>query len=502
MSLLSRRELCVSLAGAAALFAQGVDELTSLTLTEASARIRSRSATPSQLVSACLKRIAIYNPKINAFISVLQEQALTEAKQLDAEQKAGRFRSPLHGIPIVLKDNIDTAGIRTTAGSAVFDDRVPTEDAEVVRRLKVAGAVTIGKANLHEFAMGGTSSTSYFGPVRNPWALDRATGGSSGGSAAAVSTGLCFGGLGTDTGGSIRTPSSYCGVVGLKPTYGLVPIRGIVPLTVSLDHCGPIARTVEDAALLLNHIAGYDKLDIVSVEHAKEDYVTGMRQPVANFRLGIPRAPFFDWCDGDIAKAVEEAIQLLCGLTRGAKNVILPPVSEIHLAGETYAYHEEYITKEANRYMLPTRRALQNGGNAKVGEYVRSKWKLETLRRTIDDSFSTFDLVVLPTRRHTPRTIDAALKREENEKPRNPELENTQAFDYYGIPAISIPCGFTSGGLPIGLMIAGPRFAESKVLALARAYQQATDWHKRQPPIRPDTVVPKLADVDEQFSRP
>lgn len=207
-------------------------------------------------------------------------------------------------------------------------------------------------------------------------------------------------------------------------------------------------------------------------------------------------------CDADIAKAVEDAIKLLCSLTKGAKDVTLPPVSEIHLAGETYAYHEEYITKDANRYMLPTRRALQNGGNAKVGEYVRSKWRLEVLRRTIDDSFSTFDLAVLPTRRHTPRTIDAALKREENEKPRNPELENTQAFDYYGIPAISVPCGFTSAGLPVGLMIAGPRFAESKVLALARAYQQATDWHKRQPPIRPDTAVPKLADIDERFERP
>ncbi len=292
MFVISRREFSASLAGAAVVLAQGADELAFLTLTEASARIRSRSVTPTQLVTACLKRIDIYNPKINAFISVLHEQALAEAKQLDAEQKAGKLRSPLHGLPLALKDNIDTAGIRTTAGSAVFDDRVPAEDAEVARRLKAAGAITIGKANLHEFAMGGTSSTSYFGPVRNPWALDRATGGSSGGSAAAVSTDLCFGALGTDTGGSIRTPASYCGVTGLKPTYGLVPIRGIVPLTLSLDHCGPIARSVEDAALMLNHLTGYDKLDITSVEHAKEDYVAGMKQPVGGLRLGIPRAPF------------------------------------------------------------------------------------------------------------------------------------------------------------------------------------------------------------------
>lgn len=458
--------------------------------------------TATQLVTACLNRITIYNPKINAFITVLREKALAQAKQLDAEQKAGKLRSALHGIPIALKDNIDTAGIRTTAGSAVFDDRVPPEDAEVARRLKAAGAIIIGKTNLHEFAMGGTSATSYFGPVRNPWSLDRTTGGSSGGSAAAIATDLCFGALGTDTGGSIRTPSSYCGVVGLKPTYGLVPIRGIVPLTLSLDHCGPISRSVEDAALMLNYLAGYDELDITSVEHQKENYVAGMNQPVADLRLGIPRAPFFDWCDPDIGKAVEDAITVLSRMTKSVQDVALPPVSDIHLNGEVYAYHEEYITNEANRYMLPTRRAVQSAGNAKVGEYVRSKWKLEALRRTIDDSFSTFDLVVLPTRRHTPRTIDAALKRELDEKPRNPELENTQAFDYYGIPAITVACGFTSGGLPIGLMIAGPRFSEGKVLALARAYQQATDWHQRRPPIRPETIVPKLLDVDEQFQKP
>lgn len=505
MFVISRRAFSASLLGAAAVLARdtpAADDLTSLSLSEAAARIRSRSVTPTQLVTACLARISTYNPKLNAFITVLHEQALAEAKQLDAEQNAGKFRSPLHGIPIALKDNIDTAGIRTTAGSAVFDDRFPKEDAEVARRLKAAGAITIGKANLHEFAMGGTSATSYFGPVRNPWALDRTAGGSSGGSAAAVATDLCFGALGTDTGGSIRTPSSYCGVVGFKPTYGLVPTRGIVPLTLSLDHCGPIVRTVEDAALMLNYLAGYDKLDITSVEHPKEDYLAGMKQPVKNLRIGIPRAPFFDWCDPDISSAVDDAIKLLGTLTASTKDVVLPSVSEIHLNGEVYAYHEDYITKDANRYQLPTRHSLQEAGNAKVGEYVRSRWRLEELRRTIDDSFSTFDLVVLPTRRHTPRTIEAAIKREENDKPKDPEMENTQAFDYYGIPAITVPCGFTSAKLPIGLMIAGPRFSESRVLALAQAYQQATDWHKRQPPLTPTTVVPKLADLDDRFEKP
>jgi aspartyl-tRNA(Asn)/glutamyl-tRNA(Gln) amidotransferase subunit A len=345
--------------------------------------------------------------------------------------------------------------------------------------------------------MGGTNATSYYGPVRNPWALDRNPGGSSGGSAAAVAAGLCFGALGTDTGGSIRIPAAYCGVTGLKGTYGLVSIRGIIPLTFSLDHCGPITRTVEDAALMLNALAGYDKLDIASVEHPREDYAAAMKQPVAGLRLGIPRAPFFDLLDADVAKAVEASIGVLSKLTRSVKDVTLPSVRDISLAGEANAYHEEMFGRLSDRYQIPTRRGLQNNANRKASEYVRARWKLELLRRTIDDSFTDFDLVVLPTRRRIPRKIDAAVKRERTDKPLNPELENTGQFNIYGIPAISTPCGFSSAGLPVGLMIAGPRFSEGRVLALAHAYERATDWHSRKPPLAPDTPVPVLAPTDE-----
>lgn len=428
----------------------------------------------------------------------MRAQALAQARELDEEQRAGRFRSPLHGIPIALKDNIDTAGIRTTAASAVFDDRIPEEDSEVTRRLKAAGAVLIGKTNLHEFAMGGTSATSYYGPVRNPWALDRNPGGSSGGSAAAVAAELCFGALGTDTGGSIRTPASFCATVGLKPTYGLVSIRGIIPLTFSLDHCGPLTRTVEDAAILLNSLAGYDRLDIASVEHPREDYVATMKQPVSGLRLGVPRAPFFDLLDADVAKSVEDAIGVLAKIAKSTKDVALPAAGNLGLAGESYAYHEEFFARGGARYQIPTRRALQNGANLKAADYIRARWKLDLIRRTIDDAFADVDLVVLPTRRRTPRTIDAAIKREESDKLRNPELENTGQFNVYGIPAISVPCGFASGGLPIGLMIAGPRFSEGRVLALANAYERATEWHKRKPPLRPDTPVPALAPTEDK----
>jgi aspartyl-tRNA(Asn)/glutamyl-tRNA(Gln) amidotransferase subunit A len=495
---ISRRGFTLSVLGALAARGQSQDNLSGLSLAEASARLRAGSVTSTQLVEASLARIKTYNPKINAFITVLREQALRQAKEAEADLRAGRSRGPLHGIPIALKDNIDTAGIRTTAASAVFDDRIPKEDAEVVTRLKAAGAIFIGKTNLHEFAFGGTSATSYFGPVRNPWALDRNPGGSSGGSAAAVSADCCYGALGTDTGGSIRTPSSYCSVVGLKPTYGLVPIRGIIPLTLSLDHCGPITRTVEDAALMLNAMAGYDRLDITSVEHTREDYVAGMKQPVSGLRLGVPRAPFFDFLDADVAKNVEDAIAVLAKLTKSVKDVTLPPTGNLSLNGETFAYHEEYYAHGAGRYQIPTRRSLQNGGNLKAADYIRSLWKLELIRRTIDDAFTDFDLVVLPTRRHTPRTVDASIKREESDKPRNPELENTGQFDVYGIPAISVPCGFTSAGLPVGLMIAGPRFSESRVLALANAYERATEWHKRRPPLTPNMPVPPLAATDDR----
>ena len=502
MPTLTRRAFTTSLVAAAALSRAArrahaqtppvPGDLTTLTLTDAAALVRARRVSAVDLTTACLARIDIYNPKLNAFITVTRELALSRARALDAELRSGVVRGLLHGVPIALKDNIDTAGTRTTAASSVFDDRVPTEDAEVTRRLMAAGAVVLGKLNLHEFANGGTSATSYYGPVRNPWALDRNPGGSSGGSAAAVAAGLCYGALGTDTGGSIRTPASYCGIVGLKPTYGLVSIRGIIPLVLSVDHCGPMTRTVSDAALMLQVLAGYDRLDIASVEHTAEDYVAALAAPVKGLRVGIARVPFFDHLDADVMSATDAALKTIATLTGSMRDVVLPSTSAVNLNGEMYAYHEALFARMSGRYQIPTRRNLQNGGNAKAADYVRGRWALETLRRTIDDSFRDVDVVVLPTRRHTPRTVDASLEREEKDVPRNPELENTGAFNAYGIPAVSVPCGFTSAGLPVGLMIAGPRFAEGRVLALAHAYERATEWHTRHLPLRPDTPVPPL----------
>jgi aspartyl-tRNA(Asn)/glutamyl-tRNA(Gln) amidotransferase subunit A len=221
-----------------------------------------------------------------------------------------------------------------------------------------------------------------------------------------------------------------------------------------------------------------------------------MAAPVKSLRVGIARVPFFDHVDADVSKAVDTALKTIAALTASTAEVVLPTTRDVNLGGEMYAWHEALFTQMAGRYQIPTRRNLQNGANAKAADYIRGRWALELVRRTIDDSFKDVDVVVLPTRRHTPRTVDAALEREETDKPRNPELENTGQFNVYGIPAISVPCGFTDAGLPVGLMIAGPRFSEGRVLALARAFEVATDWHTRRPPLTPDTPVPPLKRVE------
>ncbi len=497
-----------ALSAAEATVASPATELAALSLADASKRLRARQVTSVELTQALLDRIRIYNPKVNAYITVMREEALAQAALLDEEAKAGRFRSPLHGVPIALKDNIDTAGTRTTAASQVFDDRVPDDDATVTGSLKKAGAVIIGKTNLHEFANGGSSASTYFGPVRNPWALDRIPSGSSGGSAAAVSADLAFGALGTDTGGSIRQPAAFCSIVGLKPTYGLVSIRGIIPLIYSLDHCGPMSKTVEDAAILLNHMTGYDSHDVASVEHPREDYVAALKQPVSGIRLGIPRAPYFDRLDEEVAGAVESAITVLGRLTKATVDCHLPSTAgfdSLALGGERIAYHLDLFRRNSNRYSLHVRQSLEsalksmNDGAAqpcaeKVVDYVSSQWKLALLRKNIDAAFTNFDLVVLPTMRIMPRTIDDALNRERVSVPREPEsVSNCAPFNTFGLPTISIPCGFSKSGLPIGLMIAGPRFAEGRVMALAHAYERATQWHTRRPALSADMAVPALA---------
>jgi aspartyl-tRNA(Asn)/glutamyl-tRNA(Gln) amidotransferase subunit A len=460
-------------------------ELTTLTVKQASDLLRRKEASPVDLTQACLARIEKHDRAINAFITVTRDQALAVAREMETEIARGKHRGPLHGIPIALKDNIDTAGVKTTAASRVFKDRVPTDDAEVVVRLKRAGAIILGKLNLHEFALGGTSAVTFFGPVHNPWALDRVSGGSSGGSAAAVIADMCFGALGTDTGGSIRIPASLCGIVGFKPTYGRVSTRGVVPMAWTLDHVGPMCRTVEDAALMLSVIAGHDDRDPTSVDAPVADYSRAIHTPVAKLRVGVARAPFFDGLDPEVARALDAAIDVVRKLTAGVADVQVPSSGNIADVWnpEIYAYHLPWITKTPELYQDATRALIQGAGKTSSATYAQARRQVDVVRREIKKVFTTVDLLITPTQRGVAQPIPGTAAARGAVPPPGGAggLVNTAAFDIYGLPTISVPCGFSSSGLPIGLQISGNHFAEATVLSLAHAYEQATNWHTRTP---------------------
>jgi aspartyl-tRNA(Asn)/glutamyl-tRNA(Gln) amidotransferase subunit A len=486
---LNRRELVAGAAAAGAVLAGGEladaatpADLTSLTLAEAARRIAAREVTSEQLTRAYLARIEQLNPRINAYITVTAEAAVAQARALDAELAAGRHRGALHGIPVALKDNIDTAGVRTTAASAVYADRIPVEDAPVVTKLRAAGAVFLGKLNMHEFAYGGTCVISHYGPIHNPWNLDHVPGGSSGGSAAAVAARLCVAALGTDTAASIRFPAACCGVVGLKATHGLASIRGIVPLSEMHDHVGPLARTVEDAAIVMDAIAGFDPLDPVSLHAPATQLAASLLQPATPPRLGIVRKPFFDDLDPEVAAAMDVALGVLRGLAAGVQDVGLPPVDSYDaLSVETYAYHAALLQDAAKRslYDPVTLQRIESGGGISATTYFEARRRMIVARNTVGALFERVDLLVTPTFMRPPPTIAASLGSPPNE---GDMIRNTLPFNVYGLPTISLPCGFTRAGLPIGLQVTGPALGEAGVLALAKGYQNATSWHRRLPP--------------------
>jgi aspartyl-tRNA(Asn)/glutamyl-tRNA(Gln) amidotransferase subunit A len=457
------------------------DDLTKLSIREASDQIRKKKVSPVELTKACLARIDRANPALNAFITITAESALQQAREAEAEVARGKWRGPLHGVPIALKDLFDTAGVRTTAGSGVFKDRIPTEDAEVVRRLKAAGAVLLGKTNMHEFAYGGTSVVSYFGAVHNPWDINYIAGGSSGGSAAAVAAELCYGALGSDTGGSIREPASYCSIVGLKPTYGLVSTRGVIPLSWSLDHVGPITRTVADAAVLLQAIAGYDPAEITSQQMPVPEFLTAINRNASMLRLGIARDFFFAGLNPEVEEAINEALSVLKRLTASLTEVKIPVSADSSvLRAEAYAYHAEFVSKTPELYQSWTLERIRTGAEVTSRAYIEGLREIAEFRRSTQRMFESVDAIVTPTASTPPRTIMEANADLPTKGPVI-DLRNTAPFDRNGLPTISIPCGFTTSGLPIGLQISGPLGGEAVVLQLAHAYEQATEWHKRRP---------------------
>ena len=447
-----------------------------MNILETSELLRSRRVSPVELTKDCLARIEKLNPALNVFITVTAESALAEARNAEEEIQRGEWRGPLHGIPIALKDLIDVAGQPTTAASNLFRNRVAAEDADVVKHLKTAGAVFLGKQNLHEFAYGGSSMISAYGPVRNPWNLQHIAGGSSGGSAASVAAGLCYAAIGTDTAGSVREPAALCGVVGFKPTYGLVNMRGIFPLSQSYDYAGPITRTVPDATLVLQAIVG---------EHGpKEDFVAALQRPLsARPRLGVHRTFFFEEIDPEVSTAIEEALKVLSSLGE-LRDVEFEevPVDRTLQSAESYAVHAEFAARTPELYQPETLQRIMNGANADPKEIAARRGGLEQHRKYIASIFRDIDFLLSPT---VPIPAPRVSKLQENPKELRPTeillLRNTRPFNVWGLPAISIPCGFTKSGLPVGLQIAGPPNGDAAVMQLAHAYEQRTEWGKREP---------------------
>lgn len=451
-------------------------------LLEISARLRNREISPVELTKSCLDRIAQLNPSLNAFITVASEAALNEARLAEAEIMRGDWRGPLHGIPLGLKDLIDTAGVRTTAASALFKDRIPEEDAEVVHRLRQAGAILLGKQNLHEFAYGASSLISHYGEVHNPWSADHIAGGSSGGSAAAVAAGLCFASIGTDTAGSIREPAALCGVVGLKPTYGRVRARGVIPLSVSLDHVGPIVRTVADAAAILQAIADPNAHSNSHEVMPVPDYIAALSRQPSPCRVAVPRTFFCDDLDPEVAAAFEAALSLIGSIAGEVQEVALRVDTDRTLQNaEAYLYHLDFLGGTPELYQPETLRRLQNGA-VEWPAYTQALLQLKHERGEVASIFSTVDLLITPT---TPTAAPSIAEMKQNSASSRPRelllLRNTRPFNVWGLPAISVPCGFTKAGLPIGLQIAGAHWNEPAVLWLANAYEQATEWHLRRP---------------------
>ncbi len=448
-----------------------VKDIWALDLAEAAAKIRARELSPVEVTQACLDRISEVDGKLNSFITVVAESALEQARAAEAAISRGEWLGPVHGIPIALKDNIDTAGIKTTAASAVFADRVPQKDAAVVTKLKSAGAVILGKLNMHEFAGGTTSAISNYGPVRNPWNLEHIAGGSSGGNGAAVAAGLCFGSVGTDTGGSIRIPAACCGIVGLKPTYDVVDSEGLVYVSRSFDHIGPMCRTVTDTALMFQAMTDHPA---AHVSDAASPRLT------ASLRVGLlpSKVPYCDAeVEAEVQTVVSNAIDVIRSLVAEVRDAEIPMPELGDVIGfEEYSFHASTLESSPQLYDTRTRENILGGKKVGKAEYDRMLRELRKHRETIDGAFSDVDLVVLPTLSTLPLKIAEAT---------DPFALNacTFAFSIGGLPAISVPCGFSQSGLPIGLLIGGPRFSEPKILALAAAYEKAAGWEKRRPSI-------------------
>ncbi len=457
-----------------------IDSLYDLSIADAGKALRDGSTSSVALTASVLRRIDETEPALNAYITVTRELAAQQAARADADLQGGRDRGPLHGIPMGVKDLFDTAGILTSGGSGFLRERVPQRDAFVMSRLSDAGVVLTGKHNLHEFAAGTSSNNPSFGAVHNPWKLDYVPGGSSGGSAASVLAGSCLGALGSDTGGSIRSPASMTGVVGLKPTYGLVSRQGVLPRCWSFDHVGPLAKTVEDSALILNAIAAHDPRDPGSADHIRDDYTSALGHGLDGLRIGVPRTPLWLDCDAAVAAACEAALELMAANGATVEDVELPFPPDVDWTivrePEAAAYHGDWMERHAAEYGPAILANLVRASSVPAVAYINGQ---RARRKIIDDTNALLrrvDLLVSPTNPVTAGRIDGP-------EPGFAVSRYTSVHNLTGIPSISVPAGFDADGLPIGLMFAARHFDEVTLLRAAHAYEQLTDWHTRRPVI-------------------
>ena len=451
--------------------------LASLSLTDQRDLVKSGEVSASDLAAACYRQIERLNPTLNAFITVIPPEQLTLSE--DAHGK------PLFGIPLAVKDLYNTKGIRTTSGARFFADHIPQEDAYVVQKIKQAGAQIIGKANTHEIALGVTNNNPHFGACRNPWDITRTPGGSSGGSAVAVATGMALAALGTDTGGSIRIPAALCGVVGFKPTYGRVSLRGILPLSWNLDHAGPIARKVEDAALMLQVMGGYDELDPSTVKTLPGDYSSHLRDTMKERKIALAVGDYIEESDPEILEAVRKAAEILKEQGASIKEVNMDFLREaaganaLMTQADGAAFHRDRMKEHPDWFGADVRLRLETGAAFTSSEYILARHTQSEIRRKCELLFDEYDALLLPT---TP--IPAPVLEGENALERARQLTRfTAPFNLTGMPALSIPCGFTKDSLPIGLQIVSRAWNEAGVLRTGYAFQESTEWHMQSPEI-------------------
>lgn len=466
------------------------DELRYMTIAELAPLIRERRLSPTELTEVILAGISRLDGHLAAFITVTSELARDQAAQAEEEIAKGGYRGPLHGIPIGLKDLYDVAGVPCTFGSKIWRDRVPTDDSTAARLLRESGAVLVGKHNMHEFAHGPTNENPHFGSARNPWDLERITGGSSGGTAAAIAAGLSVAGLGSDTGGSIRIPASLCGIVGMKPTYGRMSRYMMLPGSWSLDHGGPMARSVTDCALVLQVVSGFDPLDPSTSRRSVPNFTQDLEAGVKGLRIGVPANYFFDIVEPGVAAAVEAATSTLESLGARLVKVPLPSVSyapsvvEAISCSERCSWHDQWMRERPEDYGPDVLTRMRVGVLVRATEYIDAQKIRAVIQSEFSAAFRQVDVIVAPATAMVASPIGKTFEPcgPAGLVPRRTLARLTQAANLAGIPALSLPCGF-SDGLPVGLQIMGPSWEEGMVFRVARAYEREADWHLRRPEI-------------------